>query len=187
MTRTVDISSTAATFADAATSAVMQVNSTVYLRLNLHSHGRLPVWRGTAGIVLQLQPLLVVNFGSCIVPVHVTCNVEWLELSPGTVPCALAENGASKLMFYNLGMMVTDLVYPQPRDPHHQRWYRNALSVASEYKGFQVWQGEHVIDASAVRSGLMPRGVKAVVIGSNSMRATTYARRDRNATSLSDC
>ena len=165
MMRNVYISSTAVTFADAATSAIMQVNSTVYLRLNLHSNSRPSVRRGTAGIVLQTHPSLVVNFGPPGRSIHVTCNVEWLELSPGTVSCALAENCASKLMFYNLGMIVTDLVYPQDRDLHHQRWYTTALSAASEYKGFEVWQGKHVMDACAIRSGLMPRGVEPSALG----------------------
>ena len=143
----------------------LEVNSIVYIRLNLHSEGRSSVLRGAQGVVLQLRPWLVVDFEQPGRSIHVRCNVEWLELSPGKVSCALAENNASMHLFYTLGMIVTDFVYPQDREPHRQRWYRNALFVASEYKGFQVWQGEHVIDACDVRRGLMPREVKPSSLG----------------------
>ena len=143
----------------------LEVHSIVYIRLNLYSDGRELVLRGTKGVVLQLRPWPVVDFGPPGCSIHVRCNVVWLELSPGMVSCALFENGASKRMFHNLGMMVTDIVYPQDRDLHRRRWYTNAVFVASEFKGFQVWQGEHVIDACDVLSGLMPRDIKPSSLG----------------------
>ena len=84
----------------------LEVNSIVYIRLYLHSEGRSSVLRGAQGVVLQLRPWLVVDFEQPGRSIHVRCNVEWLELSPGKVSCALSENNASMRMFYTLGMIA---------------------------------------------------------------------------------
>ena len=152
--------------------SIMDVTSGswVVLRRNLHAEGRPSVLRGTVGVIEQIEPL-VVYFGENAEEfrptrhVMVRCSAEWLEPWPGTVARALARSAASRASLYTLGMIVTDVKYPQPDDPHYERWFSNVCRATGGGVGCEVWNSNLTIDATFIRPGLRNRNLDPSTLG----------------------
>ena len=118
----------------------MQVGDEVFLRRPLHplQGGQLFLPRCSrgyvVGIVAEGSPRVQVTFLTPAGRVKVTCYPQWLEAGPGTMTRAM-EGMARPYDWYRVGMMISDLRFPEPTSPAGVRFVANRARCMAGMQG----------------------------------------------------